>query len=136
MPTKQSFKERLEMKKNNMLASGLVSERMPGVTSIIFRMTYHQRTAGPILMKRTINFSPTDYACFHLECLREECTNGGFDLTPVVKSLVKERKKNGKGRLLCRGKNSSLRHGHASISYEVDVEYDKKAAAKKMKKTA
>ncbi|HTF99050.1 MAG TPA: hypothetical protein VK654_00510 [Nitrospirota bacterium] len=134
MTTKQSFKERIEMKKNAMLASGLVSERMPGVSSIICRMTYHQRTAGPVLMTRIMNFSPRDYACFHLDCLREECTDGGFDLTPIVRSLVRNRKKSGKGRILCRGKSSSLRQGHASISYEVDVEYDK--AGKRARKVA
>jgi len=134
MAIKQNYKEKLEMKRNAMLASGLVSERMPGVTSIVFRMTYYQRVAGPVLMKRTINFSPADYACFHMDCMREECTNGGFDLAPVVKGLVKSRKKNVKGSILCRGKSDSLRHGHASIAYEVDVEYDK--AAKKTKKAA
>ena len=76
-----------------MLASGLVSERLPGVTSIVFRMTYYHKTAGPVLMQRTINFVPSDYACFHMDCMREECTNGGFDLAPVVTSLVKNRKK-------------------------------------------
>jgi hypothetical protein len=133
MAIKQNYKEKLEMKRNAMLASGLVSERMPGVSSIVFRMTYYQRTAGPVLMKRIVNFSPTDYACFHMDCMREECTNGGFDLAPVVKGLVKSRKKSVKGNILCRGKSTSLRHGHASISYEVDVESDK-AAAKNAKK--
>lgn len=134
MAIKQNYKEKQEMKRNAMLASGLVSERMPGVSSIVFRMTYYQRAAGPVLMKRIVNFAPSDYACFHMDCMREECTNGGFDLTPVVKGLVKSKKKTVKGNILCRGKSSTLRHGHASISYEVDVEYDK--ASRKTKKSA
>jgi hypothetical protein len=124
---KQTYKEKQELKKNAMLASGLVSERMPGVSSIVFRMTYYQKTAGPILMTRTVNFVPSDYACFRMECMREECTGGGFDLTPVVNGLVKNRKKSVKGHICCNGKSETLRHGHASISYEVSVEYSKAA---------
>ena len=45
--------------------------------------------------------------------------------TPVVKSLVKERKKSVKGNICCHGKNAKLGHGHASIAYEVRVEYSR-----------
>ncbi len=126
MPSNQNYKEKLEIKKNAILASGRVCERLPDVSSIVFRMTYYQRTAGPVLMTRTVNFVPTDYACFHLDCTREECTNGGFDLAPGVANLVKSRKKSVKGNLSCRGKSDSLRFGHASIAYEVSVEYNKR----------
>ncbi len=108
-----------------MLASGRVSERMPEVSSIVFRMTYYQRTAGAVLMKRIVNFVPSDYACFHMECMREECSNGGFDLTPVVAGLVKNHKKSVKGNIFCHGKSETLRFGHASIAYEVNIEYNK-----------
>ena len=127
MAIKQNYKEKLELKRNTMLAAGLVSERFPAVSNIIFRMTYYQRTADPILMKRTISFSPTNYACFHLECMREECTDGGFDLTPVVAGLVKNNKKSVSGKIVCNGKSDDLRHGHASIAYEVSVQYNKPA---------
>ncbi len=126
MSSNQSYKEKLETKKNAIIASGRVCERLPDVSSIVFRMTYYQRTAGPVLMTRTVNFVPTDYACFHMDCTREECRNGGFDLTPVVTSLVKSRKKSVKGSISCRGKSDSLRFGHASIAYEVSVEYNKR----------
>ncbi len=126
MSSNQSYKEKLETKKNAIIASGRVCERLPDVSSIVFRMTYYQRTAGPVLMTRTVNFVPTDYACFHMDCTREECKNGGFDLTPVVTSLVKSRKKSVKGNISCRGKSDTLRFGHASIAYEVNIEYNKR----------
>jgi hypothetical protein len=62
-----------------------------------------------------------------MECMREECTDGGFDLTRVVDGLVKNRKRSVKGSIVCRGKGEALRHGHASISYEVSIEYSKQA---------
>jgi len=124
---KQSYREQLEVKKNVMLAAGLVSERFPDVSSIVLQMTYYQKTADPILMKRTVSFYPTNYACFRMDCMREECTNGGFDLAPVVANLVKTRKKAVSGKIVCNGKSDSLRNGHASIAYEVNIQYSKQA---------
>ena len=115
----------MELKKKVMLAAGLVSDRFPGVSSIVLHMTYFQKTSDPVLMKRTLNFFPTHYACFHIECMREECTNGGFDLAPVVASLVKNQKKATVGKLVCNGKSDSLRLGHASIAYEISIQYAK-----------
>ncbi len=125
MTHKQTYMERLELKRQDMLATGLVSDRFPEVSSIVFRMTYYQKTVDPVLMVRTVNFFPTDYASFHMDCMREECTNGGFDLSPVVAGLVKTRKKSIKGKIVCNGKNENLRPGHASIAYEVSVQYNK-----------
>lgn len=124
---KQSYMEKLELKKNTMLAAGLVSERFPGVSSIVLQMTYYQRTADPILMKRTVNFTPNDYACFRMDCMREECTQGGFELAPVVANLIKSSKKSAKGKIICNGKSETLRFGHASIAYEISVQYNKQA---------
>jgi hypothetical protein len=124
---KQNHRELLEQKKNAMAAAGLVAERFPDVSSIVLQMTYYQKTADPILMKRTVSFYPTTYACFHMDCMREECVNGGFDLAPVVAGLVKKRKKAVSGKIVCNGKNDGLRAGHASIAYEVSIQYSKRA---------
>jgi hypothetical protein len=132
MTNKQSYMEKLELKKNKMLAAGLVSERYPGVASIVFRMTYYQKTSDPVLMTRTVNFIPTDYACFHMECVREECCNGGFELTPVVAGLIKNQKRTSKGKIVCKGKSETLPHGHASIDYEVNIQYSKQTKEKRL----
>ncbi len=124
---KQSYMEKQELRKNAMLAAGLVSERFPGVSSIVLSLTYYQRTSDPVLMKRTVSFFPTHYACFHLDCMREECTHGGFDLTPVITSLIKNRKKSIQGKIVCSGKVENRRPGHASIAYEVSVQYASQA---------
>jgi hypothetical protein len=127
MPPRQNSREKMELKRNTMLAAGLVSERFPGVSNIMFQMTYYQKTADPVLMTRTMSFSPANYACFHMECMRDECTDGGFDLMPVVTGLVKNNKKSVSGKIVCNGKNEELRHGHASIAYEVSIQYSKAA---------
>ncbi|OGW40993.1 MAG: hypothetical protein A2010_16020 [Nitrospirae bacterium GWD2_57_9] len=119
---RQNHIERQELLKKNKMAAGLVSERFPGVSEIVLHLTYYQRGPHPVLMVRTMNFSPTDYAYFHMDCMREECKNGGFDLTSVVTGLVKARKKTVKGKICCDGKSPSLAPNHASIAYEVSIQ--------------
>jgi len=125
MTSKQRYQDKMDQKKTIMLEAGLVADRYPEVASIVFNMTYYQNSAAPVLMTRTLNFYPTNYACFHMECMREECTNGGFDLAPVVADLVKHRKKSVKGKLKCNGNNAELRAGHASNAYEISIQYNK-----------
>jgi hypothetical protein len=127
MLRKQSYLEKQERKQKAMQAAGLISDRFPGVASIAFRLTYYQKTSVPVLMTRTVNFFPANYACFRLDCMRDECTNGGFDLSPVVASLVKGRKTSGTGKLTCAGRDKALHQGHASIAYEVSIAYTRKS---------
>lgn len=123
MRYRQSYKEQLEMEKTAMIAAGLVSERYAGVSSIEFRMTYFHRGLDPVLMKRTLSFSPANYACFHMKCMQEGCMDGGYDLAPVVAGLAQSGKKSARGKLFCHGTNDAM--GHASIAYEVNIRYDK-----------
>lgn len=116
---RQNYLERQELIKKNRLAAGLISERFPGVTQIVFRMTYFQRDGRSVLMVRTINFTAADYAYFHMDCTNDDCTEGGFDFMPVVAGLLKDRKKTVKGKMFCCGKNVSPHH--ASIEYEVSI---------------
>jgi len=123
MGNRQSYKEKLELERAALVAAGLVSERYAGVSSIEFHMTYYQRGLNPVLMERTLSFSPSNYAGFHMKCMHEGCTNGGYDLAPVVAGLAKSRKKSIKGKIFCHGTNDTL--GHASIAYEVNIQYNK-----------
>ncbi len=118
---KPSSKETLDREKAALAASGLVSERYSEISNIEFRMTYYQRGLNQVLMKRTLNFRPSDYAGFHIKCMHDGCVNGGYDLAPVVAAMVKGRKKSTSGKIFCRGTNDIL--GHASIAYEVNIKY-------------
>lgn len=125
MRYRQSYKEKRELEQAALVATGLVSERYSGLSSIEFRMTYYRIGLNSVLMTRTLSFSPADYAGFHLKCMEDGCMDGGFDLAPVVAGLAKSHKKSIKGKLFCRGTNHVL--GHASIAYEVNVQYNKQA---------
>lgn len=125
MNHRQSFRQKVELERTALAALGLVSERYAGVSNIEFRMTYYHRGVDSVLMTRTLTFSPADYAGFHMKCMEDGCTGGGFDLAPVVAGLAKSHKKTMKGKVYCHGMN--LAFGHASIAYEVNIRYNKLA---------
>jgi len=126
MTSKQSYMARMELNRQNRLATGLLSERFPQVSGILINMTYYQKGANPVLMLRTIHVQPPDSAYFNMDCLIKGCVDGGFDLTPVIRNMVKARKKTVKGKLVCRGKTDTNSADHASVEYEIEMRYNKK----------
>ncbi len=125
---KQSYREKQELEKMAQSAAGFISDRYAGISSIEFKMTYYHRSLNPVLMERTLMFSPENEAGFHMKCMSEGCVNGGFDLGPVVTALVKSGKHSTRGRMPCRGKHTAPRH--ASLGYQVTVEYAGKTGGK------
>jgi hypothetical protein len=116
--------ERLELKQKK-LDAGVISERFPQISKMVIQMRYFQSPSHRVLMLRTLNVFPTSSAYFHMKCVKKDCTDGGFDLTPVIKALVKHRKRTGKGKISCKGVGGTLPRGHASISYEINIDYHK-----------
>jgi len=99
--------------------AGSVASRFPEVASIVMNMSYKQKGITPIL--RTFHFTPNSYAFFIVNCLREDCVGGGFDLTEVITAMIRNRKVGTKGALCCRGTDSSA--SHSDIAYEVTIQY-------------
>jgi hypothetical protein len=126
MNHRQSYRQKLELERTALAALGLVSERYAGVSKIEFHMTYYKRGVQPVLMERTLTFTPANFAGFHMKCMEEGCTGGGYDLAPVVAGLAKSHKKTTKGKVYCHGMNHTF--GHASIAYEVNIQYHKLVA--------
>jgi hypothetical protein len=126
MAHKQNYVERMELNKQQKIISGLVSERFPEVSSIVIRMTYYHKAVNPVLMVRTVNIIPTSYAYFNMDCMIKDCVDGGFDLTSVITDMVKHHKKLEKGKLVCsgNGKDHALASDHASITYEIKIQYN------------
>jgi hypothetical protein len=99
--------------------AGSVATRFPEVASIDMNMTYSQKGSRSIL--RTFHFAPSSYAFFVVNCLRQDCIDGGFDLTQVVTAMIRNRKADVKGTLSCKGTDSSA--SHSDIAYEVAIQY-------------
>lgn len=109
--------ERIQQRRD---ASTLV-KRFPGVAEIVINMTYNQKGIRPIL--RTFNFSPNSYAFFRIDCLSKECIDGGFDLTRVITTMIRNHSAVEKGALNCEGNDPS--GDYSDIVYEVTIQYVK-----------
>lgn len=127
MANRYDHAAKIALKKQNRLDAGLLSERFPNVSGIVIHMKYYRQGIIPLLMVRTVNFSPDGYAFFHMECVIKGCTDGGFDLKKVITGMVKNRKKSYKGKLACAGKSKELDPNHANIEYEISISFHKKS---------
>lgn len=116
---------RVELKKQNTTAAGLLSERFPQVSGMVIHMTYFQNGINPVLMVRTLNVFPTSSAYFKMDCMIKGCENGGFDLTHPITNMIKAHKKENKGSLECKGKVDAVSCEHASVDYEISIKYGK-----------
>ncbi len=116
-----------EIKEKNKLAAGLVSNHYPEVSTIVICMTYYRKAPNPVLMVRTVNFYPTSYAYFKMKCMVKNCVNGGFDLTLVIANMINNHEKSCIGKMSCSGQNDALGSDHASISYEISIQYNKQS---------
>ena len=114
----------MELTKQRRLAAGLVSECFPEVSDIIVNMTYYQMTINPVMMNRIVNFWPSQYAYFKMDCMIKGCIDGGFDLTSVISTMIKTHKKSEKGKLPCNGNIDALASDHASITYQINIKYN------------
>jgi len=126
MAQRQNYAVKLDQLKQKKIAAGLVSERFPEVSGMVIQMTYFRKGLNPVLMLRTVNVFPTAYAYFNMDCMISGCIDGGFDLSPVIKEMVKKHTRLKKGSLVCNGENADLASDHARIDYEVTITFNKK----------
>lgn len=125
MANRENYLASIEMREKKKMAAGLVSDCFPEVSHMIIKMTYYHKASNPVLMVRTVNISTSSYAYFTMQCMNKKCTNGGFELTPVINDMVKNQNIIQKGTLVCCGDNDTISPDHASISYEISIHYYK-----------
>jgi hypothetical protein len=104
------------------IESGMVSEHFPGVSSIVIHVTNSYKGIIPETLLRTFNFWPNSYAHFDIECLSEECRDGGFDLNRIITVMIRNHKEAEEGELMCN--SSNLSSDHSCIYYKVSILYD------------
>jgi hypothetical protein len=105
------------------LESGLISEHFPKVSSIVIDVTNSYGKINPITVLRTLNFWPSSYAYFNIECLSKGCLDGGFDLDQVIAMMVRRHKESREGEIVCDGNNLSSEH--SNIHYKINIQYNK-----------
>lgn len=114
-------KKQIKMKNNQeRIDAGIVSKHFPDVANIVISMKYKQNgIAKPI--KRIVNFTSDSHAFFKVNCLTRDCVEGGFDLTQVITSMIRNHRQLVKGELGCEG--NGPRADHSAITYEVAIQY-------------
>ncbi len=108
--------ERLQQR----VEAGSVATHFPEVAGIVISMMYNQRGIQKSL-PRVVNFFPSSYALFKVECLSKGCVDGGFDLTQIITAMIGNRREASKGEISCEGDGSSA--DHSAIVYEVAIKY-------------
>lgn len=102
------------------LDAGIMAKNYPEVLSIAIIMNYKQKgIANPLL--RTLNFYPSSYALFKVECLSNDCVDGGFDMSWIITSMIRNHSDLSKGELGCNDNGS--RPDHSNIEYEIHITY-------------
>lgn len=101
------------------LDAGFMSKHFPEVSSIVINMVYSQN--GNRSVRRTLNFYPGSYALFRIDCLSDDCVNGGFDMSGIINSMIRNHSEESKGELGC--DDSGPRPDHSNIVYEVAIQY-------------
>ena len=104
------------------IESGLISEHFPKVSSIVINVTNSYKRMNSNSILRTFNFWPSSFAYFNIECLSEDCRDGGFDLSRIVDLMIRNRKDSEEGELMCDSTN--LSSGHSHIHYKVNIQYN------------
>ena len=123
MAHKQNYLEKVELSKQRRLEAGLISESFPEVSFIIIEMTYYLKGVSEASMVRTVNFWPSRHAYFNMDCMNKDCMNGGFDLTPVIRVMIKKHEKSMTGHLSCKGKINNQASQHSRIDYRITIQY-------------
>jgi hypothetical protein len=106
-------------KKQDRMDSGLLSKHFPEVAGIVVTMMYTQR--GGITVDRVVNFYPSSYAFFRMDCLSQDCVNGGFDLSHTIHMMVRHHSEASTGELAC--DDDGPRPGHSNIVYKIAIRY-------------
>jgi hypothetical protein len=131
MVQKQNYLERIETSKQRKLESKLISESFPEVSDIVIHMTYYHKGVDQASMVRTINYWPSRHAYFNMDCMIKDCFDGGFNLTTVIKRMIKNREKAGKGELSCKGKINNRTSQHSRVTYKIAIKYKTNSKRKK-----
>ena len=109
-----------ELRRQQEIDAGLVSERFPQVKKIRLEVEFHD-ASGARVQRRCRDLVPEAYAIFEMKCPLDATP---FDLKPVVSKMISDREKKKSGEVKCAGSQSDTHH---STTYEIEIEYQGKS---------
>ena len=106
-------------RQRQMRDAGLVSDRFPGVASIVVTMDYSRGSVSAV--HRTMHFYPGSQAFFKISSLGEGSDEDGLDLTRFIQRMIGSHAKSAKGEFCCDRQDSAI--VHPNVDYEVAITY-------------
>jgi hypothetical protein len=106
-------------RQRQMRDAGLVSERFPGVSSIVVTMNYNRGRNSALL--RTLNFLPGSPAYFKISPLGDGREDGAPDLTDFISRMVRAHQRSAKGEFS--GVQADAATVDPNVDYEVAISY-------------
>jgi len=88
---------------DNKRADATISVLYPDLRRITLFVAFEEADAESEPNYQQIIFTAETEAIFRLDCSRDACAGGGFDFTPVVDDMVKNRESMSHGKLVCEG---------------------------------
>lgn len=99
------------------------------VRSVQIDMTFVTDSGVREVDRKTSVYSvPSKYAAFDVHCFRDQCIDGGFDLSDIVFSMLQSREVKKRGRLTCQGRIGPVGSFTClyELHYEITVEHTDK----------
>jgi len=103
-----------------------ISALYPDVNRIMLFVAFEEAESEAEPNYQQIIFTRDTEASFHLDCSRDDCAGGGFDLSPFVGSLIRARESRAHGKLVCQGLLEGDAGGHCCLNaeYRIIIDYD------------
>ena len=109
----------------------LLKEEFPSVREIIIKYKRQSRSSVSLIDKEWCvkRINPNDKFHIFISCINDTCTEGGFDLTSDIRSLIKSKSHSyNREESLCEGKEHFLENApsyicHSKIEYEITIHY-------------
>ena len=88
---------------DNAPAHATISDLYPEVRRLTLFIAFQEADAESEPNYQQIIFTADTEAVFRLDCSRDHCAGGGFDLTPLVDEMMKNHESMAHGKLSCEG---------------------------------
>ncbi len=89
--------------RDNAQGRATIADLYPSLRRITLFVAFEEADAASEPSYQQIIFTAETEAMFRLDCARDECVEGGFDLAPVVAGMVQNRETSLHGTLECAG---------------------------------
>jgi len=104
-------------------APATIAELYPDVGRILLFVAFEEADAESEPNYQQLIFTTQNEAIFRLDCSRDECAGGGFDFTPLVDEMVRNKEARAHGKLECKGTLGSGEH-RCSLQAEYRIVVD------------